>query len=218
MKRSLGVACALALSAGFLGGDRTFTQTSLPEIKLSPEQHYAVESAFNRAEDFWLRRGVGGVAATRLVILERGQEFPCQRIPGVPSARLREYSRSQYCPGNRTVAISAADVLVTQQYGGLEFVDFLVNHEIGHAVQDAKGELEPLFNGGNRARVERELQATCYAGMTTGETEPKAVPRVDSLISSVGDDGFHGTSEQQADAFLQGAHHGNCDGPEIGQW
>jgi hypothetical protein len=207
-RRFAGTMMGLALAGGLPVGCETAPDSLAHEV-MSREDRTLAEEVTQQNATYWAQRELGATAIPRLVLLSGSDTFVCKRPNGV--SELTAEAQTQYCPDEDTIVVTAMSVNAQNAIGnGKLGIIFSLSHEYGHYIQDAKDELDPLFH--DKAAKERlELQASCYSGASMSD-------RYDSVtIDNVADNlrtnplgAGYGTSGQQADQFLAGAHTGNC--------
>jgi hypothetical protein len=145
-----------------------------------------------------------------------------------------------YCPRDRKVYIDLSFYRQLQQLmGAPEQADFaqayVIAHEIGHHVQNLRGELERGGSeGAGRGSVRTELQADCYAGVWAASTRERQLLEAGDVeeamraAQAIGDDALqrdatgtvrpeswtHGSSAQRMRWFRRGFESGrlaSCD-------
>jgi predicted metalloprotease len=156
-------------------------------------------------------RGIGAIAAsTTLVIVSGKKTFTCQEGSDVENHVDNSLSFSEYCPGNRAVVITGLSInAATSKRTGRQVVSFTLAHELGHAEQAEAGELNAkAFSASEQPRIEE--QATCYGGILVERFNPTYVMPVEAVLSHTPMDPYHGSSHDQASAWLQGVQTGSC--------
>jgi len=218
MNRRTGNTLALMTAAPLLfgcSGEAHPSATQQDPYTLSVAQQDHIQQTFDRDVSYWKQRGVGAIAQARLVILgSKTDQFECPTADEKVTTTYTYHGLSSvFCPTKNTIIIVGGTIRAQLAIGGKQpGADSLVNHEVGHAVQYAKHELdiEALADPAKTAPI--ELQATCYAGNVSHEYDtPAIIEAMRKNFAETPMDGAHGTSEQQAASFMLGAHGGDCE-------
>jgi len=204
-RKLIGYGLTSAIIAG--GGAEAITvatPNTLPN-SISSETDTEIHSAFEQNVAYWVARGLGAIATTKLVEVSGGNTYTCPGAPGSAEPTdevLTPRSPSEVCLATQTVIMTAADL--TTAPGG---VTFTVGHEVGHVVGEVTNQLAAYdwSNPYPKRDVATEESATCYAGIEMESKLPSKINDVtSSMIKDASTDAIHGTGAEQAKAFLEG--------------
>lgn len=198
-----GVVCAL--TANLLSTPPSY---NVPVPTITAIESAEVQNWFDQAENYWTQH-LGKPVTARLVIVGDNRSYACDGWNN-QSTELTSYSLSRFCSGNNVVALSAIDVRALSTYqGGNLYEEFLINHEVGHAVQGALGDLDRSPTPAMLPQIEE--QATCYAGMAMADRLSLESRRtLETFIASTSIDSNHGGSEGQVQALQHGLGSEGC--------
>lgn len=166
-----------------------------------------------------VQQTIAAAVNTRLVVLEGSEDYNCPIPEGLRLAggHVNSYSTFApfYCFTRDTIVVSAGsyneirhDITNGQPGLGQALDEFVVAHENGHAIQKREGADIAFKNV--RGVVNFELQADCEAGALLHDIGSTKISSIEGMLRSWPLDINHGTGEQRADAFAQGARGGNC--------
>ncbi len=163
--------------------------------------------AIDRGDDFWLAR-LPGWRSAHVILIDGTEETAC----GVASVASGPF----YCPKSERIYL---DLSFLRAIDGDLARAYVVAHELGHHVQNIRGEL-------TGAPVALELQADCYAGMwmheesTHGHLDAGDFDAAIAEAGKVGDDRIqpgsspetwtHGSAAQRVAALRAGFGGGPC--------
>jgi len=189
-----------------VGGVEALNLASPDTPTISTSTEGEVEHAFEQNVSFWVARGLGAIATTKLIVVSGNDTYDCPGVPNTAEPKdevLSARSPSEVCLSNQTVIITPADL--TTAPGG---VTFTVGHEVGHVV----GEVTKQLGGRewddvhSKIGLAAEESATCYAGIEMNAELPLKIAEVSaSIVGDVAEDPIHGTGTEQANAFMKGA-------------
>jgi len=178
--------------------------------RVSPANTAYIESQFNKYSDHL--KAVGAIATnTTLVLLNDGDRFTCVEPGSNRPHVLGSHSLSEYCPSADAVVLTAGGMNAAVTLGaGQAEITFTIGHELGHARQNKDGELtSAALEMPEHPHIED--QASCYGGIEVGQFDASYVPVIDNLLLRTPMFSDHGTSQSEADAFMNGAKRGVCD-------
>ncbi len=187
--------------------------TGTYSTKLYPGQQEYVRENFKRDIDYWKSRGVGKISNTKLVILSGHEaEFACPLGKDQQTVHYKASSMNSFCATKNTVIFTGISLHVQLSEGiGQKGADFELDHEVGYAVQYAKGDLKPsmLFDQERLPKIQRK--AICLAGIIAKEFDERSVATVEGYLQKMPTDSPHPGTHLYADAYMQGVNIGNCD-------
>jgi predicted metalloprotease len=181
---------------------------------MTQHQSDVLTESFQSVKSYWERRlpALGGIAATQLVVLSHDASFNCPTAAGKPqTVEASDPNGTQYCQTLGKIVVTeglvsyiAASLGANNTDPVLEFFD---DHEFGHVVQAANGELQP----GKPTTPEMEQQADCYAGTEFQAIDPQHIAAVEASFSIFPtDDHRHGSPQQREASFERGVAGGMC--------
>ena len=183
--------------------------TGTYNTKLYPSQQEHVRQNFNRDVAFWKSHGVGKIASTKLVILsglKAGFDCPMDKDH---EAHYKASSMTTFCASKNTVVFTGITLHIELSEGaGQKGADYALDHEIGNAVQYAKGDLTPKMLFDTKRATKLEAQAACFAGLIANEFDQRSILPIHTYLETL-DHSPHPT--KQAPAYMQGVNTGNCD-------
>ncbi|MES2637950.1 MAG: neutral zinc metallopeptidase [Myxococcota bacterium] len=214
------VVFGLVSGSGVLGGlTGTAPVSSTEQTGPNDDPAAFVSFVLDDAQTTWTKlfqeRGAT-YAPAKLVLFTNGTDSAC----GYGAAAVGPF----YCPNDTRVYIDLSfyDDLAKKYGAPGDFAEaYVIAHEIGHHVQNQRGE---LGGKGNEASVRQELQADCYAGVWArsagdrGLLEPGDVEEGIGAAAAVGDDRLqkaetgrvtpesftHGSAAQRTEWFRRG--------------
>jgi hypothetical protein len=156
-----------------------------------------MQQSFDNAKRFWEAQGVPKIGQTVLRTVIDGSA-PCDS--GNHQDRVDSHfgGVAGFCPNQNSVAIGDAALAELEKAAVGYKLDAetaqitLVNHELGHAVEEFTGR-----------RVGDELVADCLTGVALKEIDPSHRNNVGILLSYMGDKD-HGTGDQRILALEHG--------------
>lgn len=207
--------CEAPSSSSDVSPAPTHVQSDEQLFGLSRGQQEHIQHVFDRDVAYWKARGIGAITNTKLVILgDPAARFNCpsHNPDEAPATYTMQSNNSLFCDTKNTIIIVGKSIRAQLAIGGKQpGADFIVNHEVGHSVQDAENELDPEVIG-TPQQASIENQATCYAGNIAAEFDSaSAIAATNANIKAVPTDPEHGSSASQSHAYLLGVHGGSCE-------
>jgi len=183
--------------------------TGTYSTKLYPNQQDHVRQNFNRDVAYWKSHGVGKMASTKLVILSGlDASFNCPLDEG--EVTYKANSMTTFCASKNTVIFTGITLHIElSECAGQQGADYTLDHEVGNAVQFAKGDLTSKMLNNKKRATKLEAQAACLAGVIAKEFDQRSIAPIHDYLATLDNNPGHPT--HQAPAYMQGVNTGNCD-------
>lgn len=181
---------------------------------LSDTDKHTISSAFETGKAYIESRHVGSTATLRLITLEGNAQAACEQTTFTSTGPGPEYCNSiatvlfdaQFAdkdvPAILAGAKAPAKALPNLTSDALKYV---ISHELGHHLQIVEDPTSFI-----QTTLQKEQQADCLAGEILRTTDPSVVSGASVFIEHMPGDPAHGTPQERAAKFMQGANGGAC--------
>jgi hypothetical protein len=210
------------MAAGLLTGCAAPQTPETPSVETSatqpasgfyfqPGEAENLQASFDRLKASYVNRGFGNVAAAKLVLIEGGNTYDCDRTDDIDvETTSMTPSGNFYCGPYNEVVLTAGFTIMNRILGRNDTAMniFSHGHELGHSAQNGNKVLNDRRDPAEEAAF--EIQATCLAGQAIKDVYPGQVGPIVDMLSQMPVADTHGSTEAQTNAFVHGAQGGDC--------
>jgi|GEM_PF-5248002 len=195
------------LTAGLLTSELLFaTGEAIDYYSASPavvQDSVEIQKLFDQNRDFWVAKGLGEIAKTRLVMLNNSDTFVCPGVADSPQPQDQTIDAGDASE----ICLSRQTVVITGQGTNGDLSEKLVSHEVGHIVGYVQGQMAAYnwTNHSEKLSQATEMSADCYGGMANRIIVPEKAYGIADMIGTDPDtDSIHGSNEAAREAALTG--------------